>query len=278
MKKILVPTDFSANSKSGVRFAIHWATRQKLELVFIHVLYILRPTQWSDSYFEKYAEQEEKICQAKFEKFIAGIYRNMNVKPGMHSFVIIRGISADITILDYCRKNKDIDYICISTRGAGKFNKIFGTNTGNLITKSKVPVLAVPKTYKVADTKNVLYATDFRNYPEELKKVVDFALPHKATIEVLHFTWPDEITFDEKTIEAAFKKQYKYVLNVHFEKNDAVHSLIQNLQNQIRIRKPSVVIMFTNQQRTFFQKLFLSSKAEDLSFKLRVPLLVFSKN
>jgi nucleotide-binding universal stress UspA family protein len=277
MKKILAPTDFSGNSKSGIRFAIHWAAQQKSELVFIHVLHILRPTQWSDSYFEKYAEQEEKICRTKFEKFITGIYSSMNAKPGRYSFVIVEGISADITIMDYCRKNKDIDYICISTRGAGKFKKIFGTNTGNLITKSEVPVLAVPKNYKVADIKNILYAADFRNYSSELKKVIEFALPLKATIEVLHFTWPDEITFDEKTIETAFKKQYKFGLKIHFEKNDAVHSLIQNLQNQIRIRKPSVVIMFTNQQRTFFQKLFLSSKSEELSFQAKVPLLVFNK-
>ncbi len=277
MKKILVPTDFSVNSKSGVHFAIHWATQQKLELIFIHVLHILRPAQWSNAYFEKYTEQEEKICRTKFEKFIAGIYSNMGVKPGRHSFVIIQAISADISILEYCRKNKDIDYICISTRGAGKFKKIFGTNTGNLITKSAVPVLAVPKTYKTADIKNVLYAADFRNYPAELIKVIDFALPLKAPVEVLHFTWPDEITLDEKTIEAAFKKQYKYGLKIHFEKNDAVHSLIQNLQTQIRIRKPSVVIMFTNQQRTFFQKLFLSSKSEELSFQAKVPLLVFNK-
>jgi|694.fasta_scaffold07543_4 nucleotide-binding universal stress UspA family protein len=277
MKKILAPTDFSGNSKSGIRFAIQWAAQQKVELVFIHVLHILRPTIWSDSYFEKYAVQEEKNCSIKFKQFIAAIYSDMNLKPGKHSFVIIHGISADITILDYCKKNKYIDYICISTRGAGKFKKIFGTNTGNLITKSAVPVLAVPKKYKVADIKNVLYAADFRNYSEEINRVVDFALPLKATIEVLHFTWPDEITFDEKTIESAFKKQYKYGLKIHFEKNDAVQSLIQNLQNQIRIRKPSVVTMFTNQQRTFFQKLFLSSKAEELSFQAKVPLLVFNK-
>jgi hypothetical protein len=176
--------------------------------------------------------------------------------------------------LDYCRKNKDVDYICISTRGAGKFKKIFGTNTGNLITKSEVPVLAVPKTYKVADTKYILYAADFRNYSAEIKSVVDFTLPLKAAIEVLHFTWPGEITFDKKTIETAFKKQYTYGRKIHFENNYAIHSLIQNLQNQIMIRKPSVLIMFTNQQRTFFQKLFLSSKAEELSFQAKVPLLV----
>lgn len=277
MKKIIVPTDFSVNSKSGVQFAIHWATQQKLELVFIHVLYVLRATRWSESYFEKYAAQEEAFCKIKFEKFISGIYRNMNVKPGRHSIIIVQGISPDVTIQDYCMRNSDIDYICISTRGAGKFKKIFGTNTGNLITKSPVPVLAVPKTYRISAIKNLLYTTDFRNYSEELKKVVDFASPFKATVEVLHFTWPNEIVFDEKTIEAAFKKKYKYGLKIRFEKNDAVQSLIENLQNQIKIIKPSVVIMFTNQQRTLFQKIFLSSKAEELSFEAKVPLLVFNK-
>ena len=40
MKKILVTTDFSAASKSAIRFAIQWSTQQKLQLVFMHVLYI----------------------------------------------------------------------------------------------------------------------------------------------------------------------------------------------------------------------------------------------
>ena len=277
MKKILVPTDFSANSKSGVRFAIHWASQQEIELVFVNVLYILRAARWSDDYFEKYAEQEKELCSTKFEKFITGIYRQMNVKVGKYSTVIIEGISADISILDYCRKTSGIDYICISTRGAGKFKKIFGTNTGNLITKSPIPVLAVPKNYKVTVIKSILYAADLRNYAEEIKKVVVFAQPLKTKIDVVHFTWPDESSLDEKTIEAAFKKQFKYGLTLHFKKNDGVHSIIENLQKQIRIRKPSVVVMFTNQQRTFYQKLFLSSKSEELSFHAIVPLLVFNK-
>jgi nucleotide-binding universal stress UspA family protein len=278
MKKILVPTDFSANSRAGVRFAIHWATRQKLELVFVNILNVLKVTSWSDAYFEKYTANEEKSCKAKLEKFIADIYGQMNVKPGKHSFLIVHGISADVSILDYCSKNKGIDYICISTRGSGKLKKIFGTNTGNLITRSEVPVLAVPKNYKVRDINNIMYAADFRNYTDEIKRVIDFAKPLKTNIEVVHFSWPEEILFDEKTIEASFKKQYKYGLKLHFEKNDGIHSLVENLETQISKRKPSVVIMFTNQQRTFFQKLFLSSKTEEMSFRLKIPLLVFNKN
>lgn len=278
MKKILVPTDFSANSKSGVRFAIHWASQQKIKLEFVHVLTILRATRWSDAYYEKYAEQEKEICSTKFDKFIADIYKQMDIKPGKFSTMIIDGISADTTILDYCRNTSDIDYICISTRGAGKLKKLFGTNTGNLITKSAIPVLAVPKNYEVSDLKSVLYATDLRNYAEEIIKVAAFAQPLKTKIEVVHFTWPDKTLMDEKTIEAALKKEFKFGVKLHFEKNDGMHSLIENLENQIRKIKPSVVIMFTNQQRTFFQKLFLSSTAEELSFDAKVPILVFNKN
>lgn len=278
MKKILVPTDFSVNSKAGVRFAIRWAARQKLELVFVHVLNVMRLTTWSDAYYEKYAAQEKQLCRVKFEKFIAGIYRQMHIKPGKHSFVIVHGISADISILDFCRKNMDIDCICISTRGAGKFKKIFGTNTGNLITKSAVPVLAVPQHYKDTGLRKILYATDLRSYNKEIEKVIAFAEPLKSPVDVVHFTGPGEMTFDEKTIEVALKRQFRHGLNLHFDKNDGVHSFVENLEKQISIRKPWLVVMFTNQKRTFIQKLFLSSKAEELSFRSKTPLLVFNKN
>ena len=103
-------------------------------------------------------------------------------------------------------------------------------------------------------------------------------LPLKATTEILHFTRPDEIIFDEKIIETAFNKKYKHGLKKRFEKNDAIQSLIENLQSQIRKTKPSVVTMFINQQRALFDKIFLSGKAEELSFETKVPLLVFNKN
>lgn len=278
MKKILVPTDFSGNSKSAIRLAINWAKQQKLELVFVHVLHILRATRWTDSYFNTYAKKEEADCRIKLEKFIAAIYRSMGTKAGKHSFIIIRGISADISMLDYCKKNPGIDYICISTRGAGGIKKIFGTNTGNLITKSQVPVLAVPEGYRVSDIKNVMYATDLRDYDEEIKKVIAFAYPLKAKIEAVHFTWTTQAAIKEEFNTGTQKPKYKYGLQINYGKADAALSLVKNIQKQIRLMKPSVVIMFTDQRRSFFQKIFLSSKSEELSFEAKVPLLIFNKS
>jgi nucleotide-binding universal stress UspA family protein len=277
MKKVLVPTDFSANSKSGVRFAIRWASQQKLELVFVHVLNIARSSKWSEEDFETYAATEEQACGDKFERFIRFTYRQMKIRSGKSSLLILRGISPDLAILDHCRKNPGFDYICISTRGAGKQKKIYGTNTGNLITKSPVPVIAVPLVYRVTGIKSVLYATDLKNYEEEFARVVEFAKPLKARIEAVHFTWPEELNIDQQNIVAAFKKRFDYDLKLHLETNQSAHSITESLQEQVRIRKPSLVIMFTNQKRSFFQKLFISSKAEQFSFDMKVPLLVFNK-
>ncbi|HLK29642.1 MAG TPA: universal stress protein [Puia sp.] len=277
MTKILVPTDFSANSKAGIRFAMQCSAQQKSELIFIYILHAIRLPQWPEEAFKKYADSEKIIYEDKLKKFIAGMYKSMHVKPGKYSCIVEQGISPDISIMDYCRSRKDIEFICIATHGAGKLKKLFGTNTGNLITKSEVPVIAVPKDYRRKPLTQLLYATDFYNYKEELKKVEAFALPLKAKIKMLHLTWPYEVLPDAKTIEKDIKKGYRFGISLQIHKINLIDSLYVDLQKQIAKLKPSLIIMFTDQQRSLFQKLFFPSKSEQLSFSTTIPLLAFHK-
>ena len=278
MKKVLVPTDFSSNSKAGIRFALQWASQENIELVFIHVLHILRASRWTDSYFLKYAEQEELICDEKFEKHITDMFKNFSGKLPKYSKVIIKGIAPDLSILEYCRKHKNIDYVCLSTRGAGKVERIFGTNTGTLITKSDIPVIAIPKNYRVSKIQKIMYTSDFKNYDEELGQVVNFAKPLKATVDVLHFIWPNEADINVKKLEAEAKTKHEYKVNILFESYKAISGTLTNIKKQVSLKKPSVLVMFTERNRTFFQKVFKPSKTEQLSFDLKVPLLIFNKS
>ncbi|HET9824240.1 MAG TPA: universal stress protein [Chitinophagaceae bacterium] len=278
MKKILVPTDLSDNSKAGLRFALQWSAVQKIEIVFLHVLHISRPTQWTDPYFLQYSESEKKNTAKRLEEFVAEVYSEMKMEGDTYSCVVVDGYSAELGIMQYCNERGDIDFICMSTRGAGKFTRILGTNTGNLITKSRVPVIAIPGDYQPQPFKQLMFAADFHNYKHELKRVVDFARPLHAPIEVLHFSWPGEAMPDQEIIESGIKKEFDYPVKLHMEHSDAVHSLVHDLQKQIEASKPSMAIMFTDQSRSLFQRIFLSSKSEQLSFDLKVPLLVFNKN
>jgi len=278
MKKILVPTDFSEHSTAGLRFAIQWSTIEKIELVFIHVLHISRLPQWTDAYFLKHSENEKKNYKGRLEKFVSDVYETMGRKQEKYSCVVIEGFSPDVAILNYCRHPADIDFICIATRGAGRLKRLLGTNTGNIITKSDVPVIAIPENYQAKPFERVIYAADFHHYKQELGKVVNFARPLKMPVEIVHFSWPDEARLDKEIIESGVNKEFGYPIRLHIEQNDAVHSLVQNLEKQIEVLKPSIAIMFTNQNRSLLQKIFLSSKAEQMSFELKIPLLVFNKN
>jgi nucleotide-binding universal stress UspA family protein len=52
---LLVTTDFSSNSKAGIRFAIQLAKQTGCHLVFYHVIDRLTPTMWTKDAADIYA-------------------------------------------------------------------------------------------------------------------------------------------------------------------------------------------------------------------------------
>ncbi|MBL0340770.1 MAG: universal stress protein [Bacteroidetes bacterium] len=179
MDKILVTTDFSTNSKAGLRFAIQLASQHQFELTFLHSYYIIKPTSWSDATFATYKKREEDKIQNKLNRFVTDVYKRMGVVPGTIKCIIKSSVFTDSNIREYAAENK-FSYICISTRGAGKLKKIFGTNTSSLINQSHTPVISVPPHYRTTKIKSILYASDLVSLENELKKVVAFAKPLSA--------------------------------------------------------------------------------------------------
>ncbi|MES1159938.1 MAG: universal stress protein [Bacteroidota bacterium] len=277
MIRILVPTDFSTASRTGLRFAIQWSRQQEVKITFVHVLHIPHPTAWSDRQFHAFAAAEKIRCREKLDKFVSETFRKLDMADVSHSRLILEGASPDIAICDYCRQHPEIDFICMGTRGAGKLKKIWGTHTGNLITHSPVPVIAVPGNYRIRPVTRLLYATDLSSYKEELKKVAAIATPLKATVNVLHLTQPGEVKLDRELIEEVFSRDFRYDLKFNFKTEDPGRTQVGNLQHEIATLRPSLVIMFTHQDRNLFQRIFFPSRTESLAFDLKTPLLVFGK-
>ena len=277
MQKILVTTDFSKNSIAGILFAIQLATQQKIKLFFFHVHHALVPTAWDAVRMAAYEKQQMLQEKEKLETFIQKIYASLKTDAGTFNCVVKNSVYTEGTIMEYAKENH-FDYICISTRGAGQLKRLFGTNTANLITQSEVPVIAVPYSYKSSAIKHVLYASDLLHLEQELKHVMAFAKPLKATVELLHFTSRLESPIDAKQMSASMKKLLKYDVKINIKDTDFVRSMIENIERSIKKTKPSILIMFTEQNRTFFQKIFISSKAAEYSFNATVPLLVFNKS
>lgn len=277
MKKILVTTDFSANSKAAIRFAIQLTSQMDCELTFFHSYHISKPASGNEKTFTSYEKHETVRIKDELRKFVKTVFINNKIAiPEKVHFETRSSFITDSNIMKFAADNR-FDFICISRRGEGKVKKLFGTNTSNLILRSKVPVIAVPNTYRYAKISSVLYASDLSDLEREMGKVVEFAEPLGAEVELLHLTYPSEANYNKNAIENTISKFPKTQIKYKLENINLLHNLVVNLQKLIRKQKPSVLVMFTDQNQGFFQKLFLSSTTAEYSFSASVPLLIFRK-
>ncbi|HET6721436.1 MAG TPA: universal stress protein [Chitinophagaceae bacterium] len=276
MEKILVTTDFSANSKAALRFAFQLATQKKFELTFFHSFYVLIPTGWNKNKISEYKKIEEKKIQNKLNRFVAAIYKNTGIDSLKFECVTKSSAFTENNIRKYAEENR-FSFICMGTRGVGKFKRLFGTTTAKLIKQSRIPILAVPGNYRSNSISSILYASDLLNIEKELKKVIDFARPLNAQVVLLHFSPPYKFV-DSKMFETRVKNISRYEnIDVHIENETHDKPGISIITSILKKTKSSMMIMFTEQQRNLFQKIFLSSKSVNHSFKTEVPLLVYNK-
>jgi nucleotide-binding universal stress UspA family protein len=276
MKKVLVTTDLSKNAKAGLRFAIQLASQRPVALTFFYSYHLMKPASWSEAAFAAYKKSEAAKNQKKLHQYVNSIYKSKGKVPPTIKYVVKEAILADSAIREYALKN-NFDCICISTRGAGYLKKILGTTTSSLINFSTVPVIAVPHNYRTKNIKNLLYFTDLDHLDKELKKVAAFAQPLGAKVTLMHFNYPSETSDKKSEMEEILKKYPKGSMDFRLTACESTDSLISKINEYAALLKPSLLIMFTKQNRSFVEKLFYGSKSQAYAFSAKIPLLVFNK-
>lgn len=277
MKKILVTTDLSEKSKAGVYFAIQISRQSDCKLTFFNVHYAPPESSLDPVKVEDYKKAQELEAQNRLNKFVENLYADLNLPAlNFECVVKISGLP-EPEIREYALA-QEFDFICIGTRGAGKLERVLGTNTGNLINHSEVPIIAVPPNYRMLPITSVLYASDLNDYKTEIPKVVAFAKPINSGIELLHLKSAFEHKEEIEATAAAIKEIANYHINFNIKDRNPNESLVSDIETAIDNRQPSMMIMFTDQNRSWFDKIFLSSKSAEYSFNAKIPLLVFGKS
>ncbi len=276
MNKILVTTDFSTASKAGIRFALQLAKQTNGRLIVFHAMELPKPTRWSDNKYNAYAEAELTKAHIRLMRLIDSIGRQSGFATKSVQGVVAEGSQIDRSVIGYAKQIK-ANFICMSTRGAGGLKKLVGTNASSILTTSPVPVIVVPKTYRISPISNVLYSSDMDKLHEELKKVVGFSKPLRAKISVYHYDFLLPLKETRMKLEKMAAKHNSRSVKFHFQKLHIEHSLAHHLQKDIRKSRPSLVVLFTKQNRSWYDRLFLGSKAAEISFDTKTPLLVFRK-
>jgi nucleotide-binding universal stress UspA family protein len=279
MNKMLVTTDFSANSKKGMRFALRWAAQAKAEIVYLHCFQALIPTTLHVSKMEEAIWKQTKGWQQKLEKFV----RRLHAQTGLndadlphYQCVVIEGVSPTEAIMDYAEAHR-FDFICMSARGAGLVKKIIGTNTSVVLTQSRVPVLAVPQNYRSQPVRKLLYASDLENFDIEMEKALKVASSVGAELGLLHFYAPSVMAVAPGELLKNWKKRFPALAEAVLAQLDSSQGFVGQLEKELRKLKPDVVLFFTQPNQTWFDKIFRVSRTEMFSFSTKFPMLVIRK-
>jgi nucleotide-binding universal stress UspA family protein len=275
--KLLVTTDFSANSKGAIRFAQTLSRQtENIEVIFYHAIHIMKPTVWSDAFFKAYKNDEIERLTADLKKFIHATICKDKGKFSNVKFVVENCISSEKAILEYAEKSK-IDFICIATRGAGMLRKVVGTHTSYIVNNSKVPVMVIPSHYRAKALKRATYLSDFENLKSEVTKITKLLIPIVLHIEVLHYS---SIVLDKKKFEKnkeLFKTKEFENIKLDIQKNNLELSIVERITKYVQKSKPELLIMFTKREKGFFESIFLPSKSVELTYTTKVPVLIYSK-
>jgi len=276
MEHILVTTDLSSNAAAAIRFGLQMAAQGGFKLVFMHVAEVLKPVKWTEEFFRDFEQKElaglEQQMKAQVMEVSAGTGSTV-IDP---QYVVRNSSSVPANVVHYAEQ-QNIKYICIARKGGGHSMRLFGSVAATLIEKSTVPIIAVPEDYQPSTISSVCYASDFQKLYEELKDVREFSDSIKATLELVHFSSPVEETAGMQDLAELQEDLARLQVIAHIEALNYEKPLSQRLAEAVERFKPSIMVMFTRQDRSFFEKIFLSSVSAEFVSASPIPLLVYRK-
>lgn len=279
MKKILLPTDFSDNTWSAICYALEFFKNEKCEF---HILHTYTPTFYRVDYmmggptYSAIPDMGVDIAQAGLDKTLEDI--NLKFKNPKHSF---KPLSAFNTLTDEIlelTETKNFDLILMGTQGATGAKEIFlGTHTVQVIRKSKIPVMVIPKGYKFKEIKSIVFPTDYLSLykKEEIQFLVDLIEMHKAKLTILHVKAEYDLTYEQQTSKKLLSTYFKNLPHVFREERGA---LMPEAVHEYVTKHESGLLAMMNRRHGFLERWLFKQNVDSIGFHTSIPFLVMRES
>lgn len=276
MKNILLPTDFSENSWNAIKYALELYKKTTCNFYLLHVTLIPiyttgdHPIIPTSNILEKtILEQAKKALKKLMQKI------NKLRKNSKHHFYTLSSFNSFIDAVKAHIEEKNIDLIIMGTKGASGLSEVIvGSNTGDLITKVKCPVLIVPEkaVYKIPE--EIAFPTDYNIFyqPKILNNITELAKMYNAAIRILHIAKKDEILTDSQI------ENKEFLSNFFMDEKHSFHRITNKkieagVQCFVESRSIDMIIMVAK-NLNLFQRILFKPTVEEISYHIEIPFLV----
>lgn len=276
MKKILVPVDFSANSKHALRSAAAIALKFDAWLEVLHVNTAIAYAPSMPEYpglgsYDMAAYYDNVAAEFRdLKKELAGekTFSNLKLETRIEDGLLFS------TVRRVCEEDQ-VGLVVMGTKGAtGAVEFFVGSNTEKVIRTAPCPVLAIPEQSGDFDLKTVVIATTLDE--DQFPAFLNMAAWQKRwpfTVKVLYLNNPGLFSTNEQ-IEAAAASMAKRAglhevsVQVGGDTFNEEASIVKFAQKQ----HADLIVMATHQRRGLSHLLF-GSLTEDTANHSKVPVL-----
>ncbi len=273
MKNILIPTDFSENSKDALDYAI---SLFKGSNVRFYILNTYDQLVASDHFDVTVATNMKTIQLLKENsdtqlKAITTYLKNKNSE--LHQIETLSKIGTLIGAIKEIVEEKSIDLIVMGTKGeTSSSNIFFGSNTIQVINTRIAPVLAVPAGYKFKPLRNILFPTDLQIAlgDRHLKLLLAIAKERKCKITLLH-----KLFRGLNSLQRAHRAMLeKYLAAVDFSFETIEDKEIDDAVFDYERKHPTDLLAMINNKHSFLENLFFKPVVSKIVKDTDIPFLV----
>ncbi len=272
----MVPTDFSPNANKALDFAVEIASGARASIILVYVNDLLdTPFREKTALENKYGLPGEEAAEMELEMICKNIRESMRLDVTYQVF----GGTVTSAILDAAKEN-NASLVVMGTLGNTGFKeKLVGSITAAIISKSDIPVMAVPILSEWQIPKNIMMAVNhFDERPANTEMVFKIARLFNSKVTVAVFT-------DEDDAEAAdYLENTRGIISYGQElesiykdiKVDAVrlygHKFQESIDEFIAANQVDMLVMFTH-KRNFIESVFNKSVSSKMSYHTNIPLI-----
>jgi nucleotide-binding universal stress UspA family protein len=276
MKPILLPTDFSENSKSALRYGLEIAKRLKAEVIFFHANHVpvIAPNTPVGVY-DNLIITDEKKQKESLEHLKSTLYLELGLsEEEVPSKCVVRlGFAVDEIVNE--AEDENVGLIIIGTEGASGLQKaLVGTNAASAIKKSHIPVLTVPTGTIFNGIRKIALATDFHHVEDKniITPLLEMALLFDAEILIFNIR-KDKSTqpsFEEAAEGFVFEEAFSKVKHSYFLSENK--NITQGIEDFVKEHKADLLVMMPHKQG-FWEGLFSTSYSQEVAQDAVSPLL-----
>jgi nucleotide-binding universal stress UspA family protein len=264
MARLIVPTDYSSTAEKALDQALLLAQKNNDEVELLHIV-VVPPAAESPKIWE-YITSEEKEEKGRLEELALARIKALKLPESTRWRTKVLYADRFLpSLIGRFEKTKAKLVVMGTTGVSGLANKIFGSNTANLISKAELPVLTIPPNWQPSPlTKLEFCITPDQVLPQK-RYIKKWATWFGAEPMMVHFSNVANFSTGKEKSKSPFPA--KAVLTVPAE------PFYQDLVEYSTGLKNTALCMFVHERLTVFERIFDKSVTGQVAGHVQIPML-----